>query len=123
MSDNDNQNDDDDHNNRDHQPKNINKQQKINNIEIEKPPYKCPDIMNILDNFNNSANLPSAFLAYKSRSIIIHIETLASSELCKIKRYKNCLYMGEFINSKRHGKGFITFDFCSFFPYIRYNDI
>ena len=108
MSDNDNHNDDDnDHNNRDNQSKNINKQQKDkdNNIEIEKPPYKCPDIINILDNFNNSANLPSAFLAYKPRSTIIQIEALASSELCKIKRYKNCLYMGEFINSKRHGKG------------------
>ena len=88
------------------------------NNEIETPPLNCPDVINILENFDKSTNLPSAFQLYKPRSKIIDIEALTNSEFCKIKRYKDCIYMGEFINSKRHGKGFICFIHCSFYSFI-----
>ena len=66
------------------------------------------DVLKIIENTQNTQNLISAFESYLPKSDIIVIADLKKDESTKIKRYKDCVYFGPFINSKRHGRGIIN---------------
>jgi hypothetical protein len=63
------------------------------------------DVAIIIEKIRDPNELAKAFQNYIPRNKEIEMEELRKSEKCKIKRYKDCVYFGEFINSKRHGKG------------------
>ena len=66
----------------------------------------CPeDILNIIENIQNTPNLISAFEGYSPKSNMVVIDDFRNNENTKIKRYKDCVYFGQFINGKRHGQG------------------
>lgn len=63
------------------------------------------DVALIIEKIRDPTELSKAFQNYIPRGKDLDIEELRKSEKSKIKRYKDCVYFGEFINSKRHGKG------------------
>ena len=65
------------------------------------------DVLSIIENVQDTQNLMSAFEKYLPKSNLIVIAELKKDESTKIKRYKDCVYFGPFINNKRHGQGII----------------
>jgi hypothetical protein len=63
------------------------------------------DIAQIIEKIRDPTELAKCFDNYKPRNKELDIDELKKSEKSRIKRYKDCVYFGEFINSKRHGKG------------------
>jgi len=68
-------------------------------------PSSFQDAAYIIEKIRDPNELAKAFDNYQPRNKEIDMDELKKSERSRIKRYKDCVYFGEFINSKRHGKG------------------
>jgi len=74
----------------------------------------------LLEKIKDTKSLIELFETYELKTKEMNINEIKDSSKTKIKRYKDCVYFGEIINSKRHGKGFF---YCYLFinVYIRNN--
>lgn len=69
------------------------------------PVQPANDVQLLISQISEPKNVITAFEAYKIRSKYVSKEALAKQDNVKIKRYKSCLYFGQMINGRRHGKG------------------
>lgn len=67
--------------------------------------HDLDDAQAILDKIDQPKELLKMFEAYQVRSKDIDLAVLRKSDRTKIKKYKNSVFLGEFLNGKRHGKG------------------
>ena len=89
-----------------------------NGYLLKRPRTPSPDIQNIISEIKNPKDLISAVEGYKPRSKYINIGFLSNQDNTKIKRYKDCLYFGQVVDGKRHGKGNKPYQNTLFLSYI-----
>jgi len=63
----------------------------------------------IMETLKDPKALIEVFEKYQTKNKDLSITDIKSSTKTKIKRYKDCVYFGEIINSKRHGKGIMVY--------------
>jgi len=66
-------------------------------------------VQTIMERLKDSKALVEVFENYQTKNKDLSITDIKSSTKTKIKRYKDCVYFGEIINSKRHGKGIMVY--------------
>lgn len=67
------------------------------------------DITAILQKIKDPKGLMEAFERYQIKNKEITFADIKASNKTKLKRYKDCIYFGEIINSNRHGKGLMVY--------------
>jgi len=64
-------------------------------------------VLMILKNLKDPKALLELFDKYQSQNKDIDLVEMKANGKAKIKKYKDCIYFGEIVNSKRHGKGIL----------------
>jgi len=76
--------------------------------KFENQPHK-QDVGTIMEKLKDTKSLIEIFENYELKTKEINLSEIKESSKTKIKRYKDCVYFGEIINSKRHGKGIMIY--------------
>ena len=63
------------------------------------------DVKRIVAHADDTTAMMKAFDNYLVRGKDFDMGLLRKSQFCKLKKYKGCVFLGEVINGKRHGKG------------------
>ena len=63
------------------------------------------DVQLVISQIKDAKDIIAAIDGYKMRSKNVDKDEVMKQDNAKIKRYKNCIYFGQIINGKRHGKG------------------
>lgn len=67
-------------------------------------------VQSVVSRASNPQNLLSFFKDYTVKSTQFNMATLHASPALKLKKYKESVYYGEYVNGKRHGKGVMVYD-------------
>lgn len=67
-------------------------------------------MQSVVSRVSNPQNLLGFFKEYVSKNDHFDMKALHASENLKLKKYKESVYYGEYINGKRHGKGIMMYD-------------
>lgn len=70
-----------------------------------RPVTPAADVQYIISQIKEPKNIADAVEGYQMRSKDLTKEDVLHQENSKVTRFKNCLYFGQIVNDKRHGKG------------------